>query len=343
MKLFILILLLFVATISMAQSVDSIGVDAHKQLENKFKALSTFYIDETGLVVYEDHTKDSESGSIPFQIRPIGDNEIRVVSESISNSSDNEDEDESTDTEDASLIIPPIKKIEANSSIDTPIIDVKVDLDKNIVTATDDNSESELPYEVVPPLARPVTIVEENVKGDQNTNLIITKEDKPLANKDLKEKDTTTTKVAPQGSIFDRKRKSEYKNMEEAALAVESLLEELKKEQVSLKSSGSMSTRLAKGVTKDLRKRDSNRIKSSYSESTDLAPKGNEFEYDEQTDNAYGVEPTYYINGVQVDKAQINRLSKEDIINREIRVKNTVSDNPNGEIWYTVKESAIYQ
>lgn len=148
-------------------------------------------------------------------------------------------------------------------------------------------------------------------------------------------------------SVFDRKRESQYKTLEEAALAVEALLEDLKKDQQAQSNTGgSMSARLSRGANKSLRKNAATTVSSSSNskspetsksvvskESSKKVENSVEYKIDDEFDNL----PSYFINGQQVEKVEVDRLRKKDIIGKEVRVRNTVTGNPNGEIWYEVK------
>lgn len=50
----------------------------------------------------------------------------------------------------------------------------------------------------------------------------------------------------------------------------------------------------------------------------------------------YGDKPSYFVNGVQVDASTAALLSDKDILTRSLKVANTATGNPNGEVWYVV-------
>ena len=96
-----------------------------------------------------------------------------------------------------------------------------------------------------------------------------------------------------------------------------------------------MSSRLSGGAGRaSLRKKPV--TSPSYSNNTDNTSINTATVIDEET-SEFGNEPTYFINGKEVDKIEVNRLRKKEIINKEVRTRNTVSGNPNGEVWYEVK------
>ena len=328
MRFLTLILFFTTSAVIFAQNnVNDSNIDnsEKKKLENKFKALSTFYIDDTGLVVYESQ-KDVERKELP-----VAKKESVIKTETVPNN-------------DVIII--------SESDPEPYMIDVKPEVSRKTEIVSTNKKEVEPPINIYKeeviskPKENIVIIDKQPIKApktkDQPVIIIEDETDTPIlveeTDVDQGVKKDTSKKVKPQGSIFDRKRKSQYKNMEEAALAVESLISELKKEQSTLKGSGSMSSRLSRGVTKDLRK---NNTVSSNSKSTsvsaDIRPADNYNPQSSSTEEDSGLEPSYFINGVQVDKVEVNKLLKSDIINREIRTRNTVTNNPNGEIWYTVK------
>lgn len=55
----------------------------------------------------------------------------------------------------------------------------------------------------------------------------------------------------------------------------------------------------------------------------------------------YGNKPSYFINGVEVDSKTANSISDEDILTRSLKVDNTSTGNPNGEIWFVVNNKAL--
>ncbi|WP_165024858.1 hypothetical protein [Dysgonomonas sp. ZJ279] len=50
----------------------------------------------------------------------------------------------------------------------------------------------------------------------------------------------------------------------------------------------------------------------------------------------FGDRPTYYINGIEVDPVFIDFLRPADVLSRTVKATNTLSGNPNGEIWVQV-------
>lgn len=305
------------AMIAIAQNTN-ISSEEKKQLENKFKALSNFYIDETGLVVYSETDQAAPNLNTQHNNRPIintnSNNDIIIVEEKKEPYIIQENKDNEFDIITVETVVPPVKKYETNAT--TPARG-----NPNFIK----NEPINPPRQEVIVVEKPEPeVVSETPKVE--TAKVVQKTTK-----------TEATQTKPKGSIFDRKRQSQYKNMEEAALAVEALLDQLKKEQVSLKSSGSMSSRLSQGVSKDLRKNTG--VQDPYQSPYETI-NPNIASSSAQTiiqDESSSLEPSYFINGVQVDKTEINKLTKDQIINREIRVRNTVTNNPNGEIWYTVK------
>lgn len=139
------------------------------------------------------------------------------------------------------------------------------------------------------------------------------------------------------------KRPSTYKSIEEAALAVDAMIEELKKNQTQTSGARSMSSRLSTGANRaSLRKKPiSSSFSSSYGYSTTPVSKpgtSTTTTTANEIDSAWGDEPTYYINGTEVDRSDVDVLRKKDIIRKEFKIRNTASGNPNGEVWYEVRD-----
>lgn len=264
-----------------------------KRLENEFKALGSFYIDDSGVVVYQttkntNLIQDKDSITTEHDVPAIDTQTNEVKEESISPVK--------------------IKNTGINSPTPPNTFFYKKNLKINEISSNTDNSI-------------PISLPEEKeiVKEQE---IIEVKKDTPSTEEENSKK--------KKGSVLNQKRTSQYKSMEEAALAVEALLKELKKEETKASSSGnSMSSKLSRGVNKDLRK--TSNARNNYS-----IPGQNQT--NTTTDNSsFGVEPSYFINGQQVEKVEVSKLRKSDIIRREIRVRNTVTGNPNGEVWYEVK------
>lgn len=136
-----------------------------------------------------------------------------------------------------------------------------------------------------------------------------------------------------EGYLPTYKRTSSYKNLEEATLASDRLLAQLKKKHLqkdqSSSRSGSLSSRVVRG---------GDYVRSTAKHSSDMSLNGraNATDFDYETD--FGNEPTYYINGVKSEKSEVLKLRKRNILSRTMKLKDTASRNPNGEIWIEVKE-----
>ncbi|MDU1889960.1 MAG: hypothetical protein E6767_04660 [Dysgonomonas sp.] len=57
----------------------------------------------------------------------------------------------------------------------------------------------------------------------------------------------------------------------------------------------------------------------------------------------FGNQPTYYINGVEVPYDVTTLLRPGEVIERSMKVADTASGNPNGEVWYLVTEKALHR
>lgn len=127
---------------------------------------------------------------------------------------------------------------------------------------------------------------------------------------------------------------------EEAMLDMNSLILDLQKEKKELKGNNDgLSFRLA-SKNRDLRQKEIEAKK--LVDAVRVKPKE-----DLSTEELaalylkYGEKPTYYINGVEVDQSIVNQLHPSDVLKEDRRVKETLSGNPNGEIWITATEDGL--
>lgn len=301
MRYFITLALFAFATIALGQDnvTTKISDAEKKRLENEFKALGSFYIDDSGVVVYQAQPKVRENTE--------SHNQDKDKEESVDEKSNVQESVETTPVKEKKNDTKPISVTNNVTKTDVlPIINHNnidsTQVVKQSTNAVKNNSTDK------PQLVQS-TKASNNVKQTNKVSL------------------STKASLNKKKSILNQRRESQYKSMEEAALAVEALLEELKKEERKTTSSGSMSTKLSMGVNKSLRK------KISTVEPTISEPKQEQ----EEVSDKFGIEPSYFINGEEVTKTAVAKLNKKDIIRREIRVRNTVTGNPNGEIWYEVK------
>lgn len=319
MRFLIIILLLFCATLVSAQS-SGIDENEKRRLENQFKALKTFYINEDGLVVYQKQGNETEVID-DVEYNQEGDTlTVYVKNESEQVSDDHLAIDEEEAHETAATVQP-------SSNVSKVInTDGVVSISKQPINPLFIKKE-----------ARRTEAIADNDSYTEERSI----EETEISDSSLLDPDTHTElaeesfdeDASRRKSVFD-KRPSKYKTMEEAALAVEALLDDLRKEQAQSSNSGSMSSRLSGGVRSTLRKRP-----VSGNNSYQYSPNQSSQIVNNNSASEFGNEPTYYINGRLADKAEIDQLRKKDIINRQIRTRNTTSGNPNGEIWYEVREN----
>lgn len=152
-------------------------------------------------------------------------------------------------------------------------------------------------------------------------------------NEDEKQVEDTEKKYRKYGSY--EKKEPEYKTVAEAALAIDEIIYQLKSENKKTTNPTSMSSRLSLGANK------TGFIKKPLSENKkeeENLPQANRRNISTETDSndSSWTEPTYYINGNEVERQEVDLLKKNDIISKEFKIKNTLSGNPNGEIWYEV-------
>ncbi|WP_146212697.1 hypothetical protein [Dysgonomonas alginatilytica] len=348
MKLSITIVLLAIASYVFAQSNNSnsrstkIDENEKKRLENQFKTLNNFYIDDDGLVVYQTQENQSSKSQEETPVTTTG-----KTSSASENVKSQESEKQHSKKEES----PKAKSTPIEKPINNP---QTVSSNESQAPATNRASTSSgiIRKEALRPTeAITDTRASERVSTETGSETrtiknspIITQQREELPQPETKLAETNTKNTAPakstakKSSVFDKKVKpSQFKTMEEAALAVEALLEDLRKEQSQTTSAGSMSSRLSGGAGRStLRKKPATNPSYNTDSSSEATPKKNQTIIEEE-ESPFGNEPTYYINGKEVDRVEVNRLRKKEIISKEVRTRNTVSGNPNGEVWYEVK------
>lgn len=50
----------------------------------------------------------------------------------------------------------------------------------------------------------------------------------------------------------------------------------------------------------------------------------------------FGDKPSYFVNGIPIDATTASRIPRNSILSRELKVSNTTTGNPNGEIWMVI-------
>jgi len=283
-----------------------------KRLENQFKELKTFYIDDDGLVVYQSGSGSSVAG-------------------------------QNQETDNSDYIQPetsPVYNQEEQSNNQYLIED---DYQPTHTSVSNANGVVSFSKKAVNP-TNSISLSEDVAA----TSDIVSPEKEDAATKITaipEKKDDKPTAPAEKKSIFDKNKQKarQYKSLEEAALAAQALLDNLKKEQAQGGHSKSMSSRLAQGAKSTLRKKPLSSASpydpySSYEEQSTPAKQTTISSVSDEYISEFGDEPTYYINGQEVDKIEITKLRKKDIVSKEVRVRNTLSNNPNGEVWYEVRQ-----
>lgn len=364
MKLSVTIVLLSIASYAFAQSPErdsrstKIDEDERKRLENQFKALNNFYINDDGLVVYQ--TQGNSTSQSQNDKTTSTDTTSQKTTSVPNNTKAEKSENDYLIKEDGEET----KSTPVQKPLSTRIVSSEpIDTDTGVVSQKNLPARSTIiRKEALKPTEATERSTVSDVTGSQSSTSstgfknspIITASEEQVdnspktsaksatqANADTSSKTsqpkTTTSKKT---SVFDKnKRPSQYKTMEEAALAVEALLDDLRKEQSQTTGAGSMSSRLSGGAGRaTLRKKPSTNPSYSSSSSDNSGGSTTPAIINDNDDTSeFGTEPTYYINGKEVDKIEVNKLRKKEIISREVRTRNTVSGNPNGEVWFEVK------
>ena len=294
---FVLAICLPASVLAQSTQTDGISADEKKRLEERFKALKTYYIDDDGTVVYipDKNNKSSNTKTVTG---------ADTLADATTKANENESEASTQNNSFNALI-----------GASEPI------LEEDVLRS---NPE---PEEVRPVFTRPVenTVVEEKI-DDLFSEPVITKSKAETAVSVAKEK------TGEENAIARGPKKAtevKYKTIEEASMAVDATLEMLKKQQTQSQmdeKKASLSRMITGGGGSVLRK-----TNSSYKlldEIPDNAISNLTPEKENTTD--YGDEPTYYINGVKVDRTEVEKLKQKDIIRKERKRSST---NPNGEEW----------
>lgn len=329
MKLSITIALLFIASCIFAQSVDQgsrttkIDEKEKRRIENQYKSLTNFYVDDDGLVVYQPQSNSSTEN--------LESSSSSKAVQTESNINDSQYSSEKTEKTSTTKVVSKIDSPDENSVVANdkspvrPAIIKKEVVKISEVSSVDKSTDKEDEVDLAVKKKTVVHIEENDVDGDLEVKTVKTTK--------------TEKKESKKTSVFDKKKYTpQYKTMEEAALAVEALLEELKKDQVKSTGAGSMSSRLSGGAGRaTLRKKPASNLSFSTVSTSSNSRENNAFGEVDLSTSEFGYHPTYYINGKEVEKVEVDRLRKKEIITKEVRTRNTASGNPNGEIWYEVK------
>lgn len=326
-------------------------VKIEEQSENQYKESNNFYINSQGLVVYkrggssvQENDTVNNTGSDRIDTEQVSTNEDKslshkgtpvIVKKEAYNSEINPSEEKDV-AEAEPVLIKPIKKTPVSeysatekSVVDVPPPPVKSGSGMGIKKAalTVDQSIS-------------INSRSENINNSEDEDVNYeainpTKKEKKSSTQAGISKEEAKKKYKKYNSY--EKRPSQYKSIEEAALAVDAMIEELKKNQGGSTGAKSMSSRLSTGANRaSLRKKPLNN--TSYASESETRTKKPTPSVADEFDSSWGDQPTYYINGTEVELSDIEELRKKDIIRKEFKIRNTASGNPNGEVWYEVQD-----
>lgn len=350
-KISITLLTLSLTSALVGQNTTTNQEDVKKegQYENQYKTSSNFYINSDGLVVYKRSNSSSQEDN------------------TVNNGTYKEQEPTISKTHDASIheqeepkSSPAIIKKNAYINIDERKQE-RNEIEPALVKTTKKApiNEQEIEQQAATPYTSSTissgAVKKEALTVDQSISinskaLDINNSEEETVNYDAINNTKKGSKTANSGISQEEakkkykkynsyeKRPSTYKSIEEAALAVDAMIEELKKKQGQATGARSMSSRLSTGANRaSLRKKplSSTSIYNQYDSKPENKPSTSSSTNDQYDE--WGDEPTYYINGTEVEQSDVNLLKKKDIIRKEFKIRNTVSGNPNGEIWYEVQ------
>lgn len=128
-----------------------------------------------------------------------------------------------------------------------------------------------------------------------------------------------------------------YSNLEEAVLDIDRLLREVGEEKkINNERNDALGFRLAR----DYRNR-KKKEQAAMNIADSLMKKDASIQELTNMYIGFNGKPTYYINGLEVPFSVTNQLYPSEVIKREMRVTDTASGNPFGEIWYLVSEKTL--
>jgi len=348
LKIWYILIPVLIIICNSAPAFSQVGISQQekKRLEEKFKALKTYYIDDDGTVVF--YTNDNTSNNTPTNKSSVTPVVTPPAPKPVSEVVVKEENIKDTHTEDIGDIgnIDIIKDDAINNSTQSSfnadmfyheeeIVEEEVLADTtNLVDETDiidevdtvDNmTVDDIIYTVdtindIDTVAIPEETEETQVFIEDETELA---EQPDTDNNEELIADNTT--VEKKRDVF-KKYQPSYSSLEEAAMATEDLLEKLKLElehssvRKVVTERSSLSQRLAGGVNSIMRKDYSDEIKNLGQQSSVSLS-------DLPGDNG---EPTYFINGVQADRLEVDKLKPENIRKKQVKRSTT---NPNGEWW----------
>lgn len=380
MRLSITLILLSCMSLAMAQSNTSdskLEEEERKRLENQFKALKNFYINDQGLVVYQTQGNDARiveetetansNDTLTIYVDDFS-NEQAVSPIRLSESVNSENPSATIQNQNTESYTPNYSTVNSSAnviSINKKPIDPVLMNNRRMAEIQEPEAkevspvftaETAKPDDIpvntsriiaIPPdtktTNKPASIVDpaEIITGTGVFVETARNEEEETAEADADENIITPAKSSKK-SIFE-KEPSKYESMEAAAWATQDLLDKLKSEQSSPSSSGSLSSRLAKGAGNSSLRKSQSSIGGFGSRNLNrpmISEKTIEDEKKfEEAATPYTVEPvpTYYINGVEVEKSVVDKLRKGDILSRQVKSRNTQSGNPAGEVWIELK------
>lgn len=145
------------------------------------------------------------------------------------------------------------------------------------------------------------------------------KKEKQLTESKTTKKGTTTKK-----SGLGRKDPPKYDSLEDSFNAVQALIDKIESKSSSNKLPNSL-------------KNDHQTIPQSEDNQNVNFMKENNVPSSEDLYKKFGDDPSYFVNGILVNKEDAEKITPREIISREVKTRNTTTGNPNGEIWIKTK------
>lgn len=134
--------------------------------------------------------------------------------------------------------------------------------------------------------------------------------------------------------------RSGYNNLEASTLELYKMLEDVEKNQPAA-TTGNTALGYHPSIAKARQMREEKLAKAKADSIRYARRRASEEDLTERY-LRFGDKPTYYVNGVEVGPEVVNRIDGKDIVERDVKILDTTSGNPNGELWFRITDKAAY-
>ena len=130
---------------------------------------------------------------------------------------------------------------------------------------------------------------------------------------------------------------SSYNTLEEAVYDTDRILRQLKQ---GVNDTGKRNNSLSFQISEQNIKKE-REAKRTRQINDSLLALGPDVETTEALNKIYQGKPTFYINGIAVGESVVAKLRHREVLSKTIKTTQSVSDNPNGEVWYVVSDKVF--